>query len=362
MPGGSMKYFVFPFLVLVTLTSISFNCSENTVDTTDILPPGRRDYTWTIDTISSGSGQTYLTSIWGNASNDVWICGHDANNLTEIYHFDGNHWTPTLDVPPAPFTKDYNTIEGIDSSFLVLGGTAGYYSIDPEPHFLDSGLVLIKKGNEWTIYNIHESYRLNDLALINENDIWTGDRNGNLFQYDGEKWSKYFLGDEKYFIIELAFTAADDIYAVAHHEESSGNNDYVVADYLFHFNGDHWVLADSNITSDNLSRVAFPTLIKNINGVLYGSGDMGIVKKEGESWIVLVPGIYGQFDGTNEKNIFLGNQDFGVVHYNGENWFRFDELPSLQYYGVQVFDDAVFLLANDGAKSYVVRGKLELRF
>lgn len=27
-----MKYFVFPFLVLVTLTSISFNCSENPVE------------------------------------------------------------------------------------------------------------------------------------------------------------------------------------------------------------------------------------------------------------------------------------------------------------------------------------------
>lgn len=37
---------------------------------------------------------------------------------------------------------------------------------------------------------------------------------------------------------------------------------------------------------------------------------------------------------------------------------RFDQLPSLSYYDVEVFSDAVFLLATDGYTSYIVRGKL----
>ncbi len=80
------------------------------------------------------------------------------------------------------------------------------------------------------------------------------------------------------------------------------------------------------------------------------------MKKSGNTWITIKAGIYGQFNGTNEKNIFLANQDFGVLHYNGIDWFRFDALPWLRYYDVEVFDDAVFMLATDGYKSFIVKG------
>jgi len=117
-------------------------------------------------------------------------------------------------------------------------------------------------------------------------------------------------------------------------------------------------LIDSNIVSSNFNRLSFPNLIRNINGNIFGSGDFGFVKMSGNGWQVINSDIYGQFNGTNENNIFLANQDFGVLHYNGKDWYRFDELPSLSYYDVQVFSDAVFLLATDGYTTYIVNGKL----
>jgi hypothetical protein len=131
---------------------------------------------------------------------------------------------------------------------------------------------------------------------------------------------------------------------------------YYNGDYLFHYNGNNWTLIDSNIISNNFNRNSFPTLLKNIDGNLYGSGDKGIVKKSGNSWEVIKPDIYGQFNGNKENNIFLAHQNFGVLHYNGKDWYKFSELPHLSYYSVIIFEESVFLLASDVNKSFVVRG------
>jgi hypothetical protein len=158
-------------------------------------------------------------------------------------------------------------------------------------------------------------------------------------------------------VITLETLTTNEAYAVTYYEENTPSS-YYNGYFLYQFDGSSWKNIDSNIYSTNYNRISFPDFIKVIDNDLYGSGDVGFAKKKGNAWEIITPGIYGQFHGTNSNNIFLGNQNFGVMHYNGQNWYRFEQLPWLPYSGVAVFSNAVFLIASDGSKTYIVRGRL----
>jgi|SRR5690606_6907721 len=83
-----MKKNILSSFLLSLLLFVSCNTTEPTIEN----KPGSRNYSWTIDTLSSGSLQTYMVSMWGSSSEDVWICGYDANNAKCIYHFNGTDW------------------------------------------------------------------------------------------------------------------------------------------------------------------------------------------------------------------------------------------------------------------------------
>ena len=344
------------FCLLPALIIFISTCDDNPVDKEE-QQQNSRDYTWTIDTIKSGSIQTYMNSMWGSSSNNVWTSGYDSDNSKCIYFFDGTRWS-SVNYPPTYFTKSFYAVEGSGTNNVFFVGAAGYFNPLPPPNFLDSALVLQYTNGNWIYHNIHNSSALNALCLVNENDIWAGGSNGDLLRYQGISWEHYYLGKEDVLINCIAALNADNVYASGHYEKYIIGQGAYLADYLYRFNGSQWNLIDSNIVSSNYNRQSYPTLIRNINGGIFGSSDFGFVKMVGDAWQVIKSDIYGQFNGTSENNIFLANQDFGVLHYNGKDWYRFDELPWLRYYDVEVFSDAVFLLATDGYTSYIVRGKL----
>jgi hypothetical protein len=292
-----------------------------------------------------------MTSIWGSSKSNVWICGLDANSKTNIYHYDGQKWeAKSTNIPPTNFQKSYSAIDGLDSNYFVLVGSANFFNTNPPPNILDSGLVIKFENGTWSAVYLNNSSGIYSLTIISKNDFWVGDRNSNLLHYYNNGWDKYSFS-QKMFFNGLEAINSNNVYATAHSE-----NETASVDYLLFFQGVSWTIIDSNITSGQMIRNSFPTLIKNVEGQLYGSGDIGIVKKEGDEWVVIGENLYGQIHGTSATNIFLGNQDLGVMHYNGKNWYKLNELPPLNYFGIVVFDDSVFLLATDGFKSYVVKG------
>jgi|GEM_PF-4755667 len=344
------------FCLLPALIIFISTCNDNPVDKEE-QQQNSRDYTWIIDTIQSGSMQTYMNSMWGSSSKNVWISGYDADNSKSIYFFDGTRWS-SVNYPPTYFVKHFYAVEGSGTNNVFFVGAANYFNPSPPPNFLDSALVLQYANGNWIYHSINNSSELNALCLVNENEIWAGGSKGNLFRYQGISWERYYLGNEDMLINCIEALNADIVYASGHYEKFIVGQGAYLADYLYRFNGSQWNLIDSNIVSSNYNRQSYPTLIRNINGSIFGSSDFGFVKMVGDAWQVIKPDIYGQFNGTSENNIFLANQDFGVLHYNGKDWYHFNELPWLRYYDVEVFSDAVFLLATDGYTSYIVRGKL----
>ena len=66
----------------------SAGCSSATGPITS--SPGRRDYTWTVDTLNIP--YTMLGYIWGSSPTDVWAVGPGGDLDKTIYHFTGEKW------------------------------------------------------------------------------------------------------------------------------------------------------------------------------------------------------------------------------------------------------------------------------
>jgi hypothetical protein len=74
------------FLAIISLTLISFNtCDDNPVNG-DNVKPGRRDYSWRVDTIDSPNNS--FSCIWGSSPTDVWVGGKGGvTSYDRLWHF-----------------------------------------------------------------------------------------------------------------------------------------------------------------------------------------------------------------------------------------------------------------------------------
>jgi hypothetical protein len=104
------------FLLLCLPILMPLNC--NTTEPTEDLKPGRRDYTWTVDTLVAPSN--VIMSLWGFSPNDIWAVGPGGLSSNErFWHFDGNSWRPYQQVlSTAP-----ECIYGIDQNNIWIGGS-----------------------------------------------------------------------------------------------------------------------------------------------------------------------------------------------------------------------------------------------
>ena len=104
------------FIILIScLFLLVISCNDNPV-TPPEDQPGRRDYTWTVDTIPN-----YMIRMWGDSPTDVWIIGPAGNYNRTIYHYDGNRWT-TDDV--FRFISP-SSIFGFSQNNVFIGGDNG---------------------------------------------------------------------------------------------------------------------------------------------------------------------------------------------------------------------------------------------
>ena len=84
-----MKYIkAILFILSFTIAFAFFSCEKGTEP--DQLKPGRRDYTWTVDTAKTFN--TPLMKMWGSSPTNVWAVGSGSSLDQTIWHFDGTEW------------------------------------------------------------------------------------------------------------------------------------------------------------------------------------------------------------------------------------------------------------------------------
>lgn len=330
------------FLFFISLFIISISCDST--EPTDELKPGRRDYTWTVDTLKPAEGRSLPSRMWGANANDVWAVGLAYLNAYCIWHFDGNSWT------------NYTPDKYIDPR--GIWGTAS-------------------------------------------NNIWIGSTDGAFWKYDGVKWSRFSeitISNYQQFIVQsLCGRSANDIYAVGY-ADSIGGNTYKAI--IAHFNGNNWEIVNIPTIKNSFNKILYDRatntflitawifnqadeVVYNFDGInlknvfstqegiaIYTIGESlylieknKIYKYENnsiESFVEFSSTTYaGAAFGRSEKDFFTINWD-GIGHCDGTDlvtifpkWNN-DWAPS----GGIIFEKDVYFVWDDSYNTFIVHGKL----
>ena len=316
------------------------------------LQPGRRDYTWTVDTLNVP--YRVLEDIWGSSPTDLWCVGPGNDN--PIYHFNGQKWTD-YDIPPPSLSP--TAVFGFSENNVWFGGTYG----DDIWHY--DGSVLSRFQN----------YAIPGYPLTGIQNIW-GDNPNNVFAVgfaDSSNISRgviqHFDGSSWKIVYMTPLVSIREAYIRIFRNNISNDHNY----YLLSF---YAVDADSakicqydgeNEVKEIYSSVASQANLSIINNEVYFTLGNQICIRQNNAFSVFlsVPGnnFLGGIGGRNNKDIILEMKD-GIAHYNGNNieyLYHFNH-PGISISGYPViFEKEVFILAYDFQNNLnlIFRGELK---
>lgn len=179
------------YSILLLLATFFFLKACDDGPTDPEVEPGRRDYTWEVDTLDSDAP---IYRIWGSSPNDIWCV--TQSHIGGFWHFDGTSWKT-------------------DGIFRPIGPYA--------------------------------------LWGFSQNDAYAGGSNGNIWRFDGKEW-KEFAKLEKEGTDFIAFeniwgTSSDDFYAVG---AGPDNELYANHSVIAHFVNNNWEIFDTDALIGNV--------------------------------------------------------------------------------------------------------------
>ena len=335
MKTNRIMKFVFPVLVFV-LTSAYFSCDNPTGPIEDT--PGRRDYTWTVDTLNI---EYPAYKIWGSSPSDVWSINTSPDLSHSFWLYDGNKWST-------------------DGVFRLIS-----------PHAL--------------------------FGFARNNVFAGGDTDGRIWHFDGNSWEQIAVltkpGTRFVGLENIWGESANDFYAVG---AGPDDKDYANFSVIAHFTNNEWDMLntdslignvvhlyknkpdnkiylrltkiggtefiDSTIVYEynqgkytelygNIESIGLQCDISLINGEVYFILGNRIAKRVNDQFQTVLqvnnPKFYQRIWGRNSNDIFLLMTD-GLAHYNGsdvEYLFHFtypDDKPSTQIFGAAIFEKEAF--------------------
>lgn len=345
-----MKKNIFLFFS-ISLLLVIFNLSCNTTEPDDIKP-GRRDYSWTVDTLDSPNN--VIKSLWGAVVNDVWAVGPGGITAYDgLWHFDGNIWKPYEQaLPISP-----ECIYGITQNDIWMGGSDGKIF-----HF---------NGAVWNqVYSINRldtsGNWINDIWGDNVNDIYAigyaylaqeSKLRSFILHFNGIKWKEIYFSSKQ---IQFLRIQKDNNKLFLSGLISSQT---IEPDTLLFFKLENNVL--SEIYRNTMDKIAFISL-SQIGYNTYFLIGQDLNKYENGKFIKIISfnnQAFGyQSYGRNEKDIFIRMTD-GLAHYNGENLEYLNHFSNSFTSILQralLFEKDVFFTIHDNLNDHnlILRGKL----
>ncbi|MCP5061993.1 MAG: hypothetical protein GY936_05960 [Ignavibacteriae bacterium] len=345
------KPFLFFIFLLTTISLINFSSCEDPISPYDQLKPGRRDYTWEVDTLNIPF--TILHKIWGSSPTDVWAIGPGGDLDKTIYHYDGEKWNNDgISRKISPIS-----IWGFASDDVWLGG--------------NEGRIWHYNGSDWS-----ENFHIEDPRFVYSGfqDIWgesnkniwavgyldsAGTRKGLVYHYDGNDWSRVNIDYKHGNLLRIR------------RGQKTNNNYYLWGLWEDDFIGDSTKLLEYNGSKylKELSKSRYGNgkghFVQEIDDEIIFTINNGLYTYKNSKFELFVtnsfPNSYKGIVGRNKKDIFWSMPD-GLTHYNGSDIEYILNINDSQRLtrGV-LFKDYVFFLAVDlnNGLSLIHRGKLE---
>lgn len=322
------------FLILFSITLLALGtCDENPVNG-DNVKPGRRDYTWTVDTLDGLNSPRFR--MWGSSPADIWAITHSAWEVS-ISHFNGSVWTS-------------HGVTGLINPFSIYGFSNNNIFIGAE-----NGQIWKFDGSNWKLFaeltkNGHSDIVFDNIWGEYSNSFYAfgayPDENGYatnsvIAQYHGGNWLMLNTST-LYGIVEHLYKNLTDnrIYL-----QVIGGRNFTDSTHIYEYvNGEYHKLY-SNIWTKGLQAD-----ISLINNEVYFVLGNEIAKRRNNQFQTVLnvnnPDFYQRIWGRNSKDIFLLMTD-GLAHYNGSDvnyLFYFNITPRTQIYGATLFDNDAFFL------------------
>lgn len=341
------SYKILHSFLVSTLILCHLNCCNST-EPTDELNPGRRDYGWSIDTLNIPF--TVLTRIWGNTPTDVWAVGPGGDKDKTIYHFNGSRWsTDGINRPLSP-----TSIFGFATNNVWIGGQGGeLWNYD---------------GNSWKKYfslNIpgYNFYILENIWGDNSNNIYgTGfaedsiNYKGIIVKYDGMLWKNIEIQELKNSFVKIlkSSESSDNYFILGYRIEPFAED----TSFIYEFDGNNFKTFYKGITTTD--QIADVFLIDKKIYVRKGY-DIFEIEDNEQNFVLRLPN-EATLVGRNKKDIFLCQSD-GVSHYNGNNIEYLYQFQNSNIFinGAAIFNDEIFILYYDNNLFYnlILHGKLK---
>jgi hypothetical protein len=340
-------------LILFLLTT-AFSCNDDVVIPPE-LQPGRRDYTWTVDTIDA-PGDTYYR-MWASSPTDVWATSHGDWDKS-VAHFDGLRWSTYgingIIVPSAVYGFAWNSI-------FITAENGEVWKYDGS---WKKFAQLTKDG--------HMDIAFNDIWGVTSNDFYVfggypdtlgAYNNSVIAHYYNNKWSMMDTKEINGVVSKLYQNFQDNkIYILTYKLGGGINPDSSI---IYEYEQGNFKKIYSSIWTGGLQAD-----ISFINNEVYFILGNEIAKRANGQFQTFLqvnnPNFYQRIWGRNSKDIFLLMTD-GLAHYNGsdmEYLFHFtlgDIKPWTQIYGAALFDKDVFFLLDEPPThlNLIYHGKLK---
>lgn len=343
-----MKLLIITVLSLVIISMLSCNKDSITNPPDDNSIPGRRDYVWTVDTLTTQNNR--IQCIWGSSPTDVWAGG--AGGLTSherLWHFDGTTWK-TYDQYVTVFPM---TIFGFAQNDVWMGGNDGqifhyngsYWNLNYK-YFPDSVYttdIYYISGTPDNMYAVGlVNYRINEQAK------------SFVLHYDGKIWNLIYLSSD--YVQFLRVIQYNDKAFITGYIQPNDSISEAIAFY--------------EIENDNIIKIfQKPTSeitwasITAIDGVPYFLIGRELKKYSNGNFQTILTFNSNNFGyqvyGRSLKDIFIRMQD-GLGHYNGsdeEYLYHFYNWSTSISSNALLMKNDVFFIAED----YSIDGHIILK-
>jgi hypothetical protein len=343
-----MKFRNYLFLLIVFIPLILCSCKDEiTIPNDD--KPGRRDYVWTVDTLSNIALNNCFTKLSGSSLSDLWVIGDGASIEQSIIHYDGQKWSFTNSDPLVLALSILNF--GKDS--LWFGGQSATFWCYKNSTYTINGQYSLKYFKDISLLDLWTDNVKEVFASGYAEDSLYGKYYGIVMKYENNKWAFINKPEIKnqFISIRRGMQYPARLFILGQETEQYGAHIYEYENSMFK--------EIYSSTINELSPCMF-TLNKNLyffinnNICVYNSNNF-------KSKIDLSScGIVGShIDGRNLKDLFINVKD-GIGHYNGTDVKNIIGIGEGIIIDSIIFDNSVaFLYKNRyNNKYYVIRGEL----